>query len=231
MKIQFFPTSQEAEWVVDKPIPARLALPEWYKKIPPYQTKTPEFMNNGEVNSTVKKCMCFFDGLTLGYTQLSWSDIHIDQKIDGTTEYTYGLKPQILSHRDKPSIEIPKGFIQTEFAFTLPWIPKTPKGYSTLFIPPINRPDLPFEFYGGVIETDTLFTAQTAAMPFLIKDYFQGIIPNGTPMYQMIPFKRDDWNASYMSFDEGLQKKNLATFRRYLLDGYKKSHWVKKSFE
>lgn len=230
MIIEWIPTSKEAEWVVDKPIPAKSAMPLWYKNIPAYQTKKPEFLSNGEVNSTVKRCMSFFDGLSLGYVQLSWSDINIEQKSDGTTDYTYSMQPQIISHRDKPSIDIPEGFIQTEFCFTLPYVPRTPKGYSTLFIPPINRPDLPFEFYGGVIETDTLFTAQTAAMPFLIKSYFNGIIPNGTPMFQMIPFKRDDWDSKFLSYDEGLQKKNLATFRKYLIDGYKKSHWKKKTF-
>jgi hypothetical protein len=67
---------------------------------------------------------------------------------------------------------------------------------------------------------------------FFLKRGFQGIIKKGTPLFQMIPFKRDNWemelDLSQEKFDEHEFK---AENRRSMLYGYyKKTAWRKKLF-
>jgi hypothetical protein len=45
--------------------------------------------------------------------------------------------------------------------------------------------------------------------PFIIKSGFEGIIEKGTPMFQVIPFKRADWQAEFV-----LEKENELFFNR-----------------
>ena len=47
----------------------------------------------------------------------------------------------------------------------------------------------------GVIDTDTLNTGSNA--PFVLRKNFAGLIPKGTPMFQIFPFKRESWVAEY----------------------------------
>jgi hypothetical protein len=94
----------------------------------------------------------------------------------------------------------------------------------------MNRHDLPFITMSGIVESDIwglpVFTA------FFLKRGFQGIIKKGTPLFQMIPFKRDNWemelDLSQEKFDEHEFK---AENRRSMLYGYyKKTAWRKKLF-
>ena len=71
------------------------------------------------------------------------------------------------------------------------WMIETEAGYSSLITHPINRGDLPFVTMTGIIDTDGLIAA--GALPFNVKKGFQGIIKRGTPIAQVIPFKRDEW--------------------------------------
>jgi hypothetical protein len=55
--------------------------------------------------------------------------------------------------------------------------------------------DLPFTILPGVVDTDR-YTAPVN-FPFLINDpNFEGLIPAGTPIAQVIPFKREPWEMS-----------------------------------
>lgn len=71
------------------------------------------------------------------------------------------------------------------------WSIRTPPGWSCLFLPPLNRPNPVFECLAGVVDTDDY--------PALIHFPFfatapDGVypIPAGTPLVQVIPFRRDD---------------------------------------
>jgi len=66
--------------------------------------------------------------------------------------------------------------------------------------------------------------------PFFLKKDFEGIIPAGTPMYQMIPVKRDSWQGESMPFDEIEATRMEYNIKRFFYGGYKKLHWVKKDY-
>lgn len=50
--------------VIAKPLPAKQAIPEWFRNIPAIDPEALSATNNG---LTVKRCMPFLDALTLGW--------------------------------------------------------------------------------------------------------------------------------------------------------------------
>jgi hypothetical protein len=67
--------------------------------------------------------------------------------------------------------------------------------------------------------------------PFYIDHNFEGIIPLGTPMFQMIPFKRDDWKSTIKEFNITEQKKKSYLSLREYWSVYKNHFWQKKKYD
>jgi hypothetical protein len=67
--------------------------------------------------------------------------------------------------------------------------------------------------------------------PFFIKENFEGLIKEGTPIVQFLPFKRDNWKLEKKPFSI---KSNIlyqnATKINYLRT-YKNKFWTKKKYE
>lgn len=217
----------------EAPVPAKLMMPEWYKNIPTNQTKQPSFEeSHGNLNATFKQCMPFFDSWTMGYLMLTPCDIIVEKNFDGSSVKVYTHQMfNFIGDRGAPrshSMPIPSDYYQNEFTWMTHWEAQTPKGYSSLYIHPINRPELPFYTIAGVMDTDKWWI--TGNHPFFVKKGFEGIIPIGTPMISIIPFKRESWesNKRYMSTMEHdvLQSK----IRRHASSGYKKECWSRKDF-
>jgi hypothetical protein len=112
-----------------------------------------------------------------------------------------------------------------------PWSIETPKGYSCLFIPPVHGGNEYFQIAEGIVDTDRY--TSPVNFPFVLKDTeFTGLIPAGTPMVQIIPFKRDSWKQELGS--EINEKKSTETTRllsSQFYDRYKKMFWTSKSFK
>lgn len=232
MDIKFTPINKEAELYVEKPISAGQLLPKWYREIPAFDTKTPTYDSDGKTNQTLKQCVPFADSLKFGYLQKTWQDIKIQNIGSESFNYYYPSSPHILKTRAKT--HLPKDFLnkyyKDEFIWYMPWLPKLPKGYSALITHPLNREDLPFRTLTGVIDADEYFHEEKALLPFLVNKNFDGVIPVGTPMYQIIPFKRDDWISSTEKFNEELQS-NGRKIHSIFWGGYKKLIWKKKNFD
>jgi hypothetical protein len=65
----------------------------------------------------------------------------------------------------------------------------------------------------GVVDTDNLLTEINP--PFRMKNGWTGVIPAGTPIAQIIPFKRENWKYSIENLgeDEFLKRQsNLRSF-------------------
>ena len=106
---------------------------------------------------------------------------------------------------------------------------KTPKGYSTLFVHPLNRTDLPFYSLNAVVDTDDF--PLTVQFPFLIKKDFNGLIPAGTPIMQAIPFKRDDWKMSFPKENESYEYEHFWNWFEPPMAKYKRFFWKKKRYQ
>ena len=182
--------------VFDPPVPAKKILPEWYKKQDRLTTPGQFSMgDNGNPNHTIKACMPIFDVISAGYIFKLPADIHfINDKNGGiSTQWsTNNIRP-IESHPTTQYSEytVPDGYNPTAFKFIQPWKIETPTGYSCLFIQPALRDDLPFQVIPAIVDTDK--HPIKVNFPFFIKEDFDGILPMGTPIMQIIPFKREEW--------------------------------------
>ena len=67
--------------------------------------------------------------------------------------------------------------------------------------------------------------------PFLIKEGWEGIIEKGTPIIQIIPFKRENWQSQedYRVFQIG--EANATQSKSKLYGWYKQNSWNKKTFD
>jgi len=194
------------------PKPASAFVPEWYRKLESYLggKKIP----NGAGNSmaTIKRCMPVFDAIVGGYIIVSAADVFVSQKEteDGGTQpwfewSNYGL---IQFHPVEQAPEHPNRNSHLAYPKWInPWAIKTPKGYSTLFVQPMHRESL-FTILPGIVDTDT-YTAPVN-FPFVLNDEnVEGLIPAGTPIAQVIPIKRDDWQMSLGSQAEFIEQQQV----------------------
>jgi hypothetical protein len=232
MKIEFIPISKESELVVPRPKPAKNYIPQWYKDVP-RPPKELEFSSPGEIsNLNIKSCIPFLDSYNEGYIQETWTDIYISSE-DGQTisDYNWPIGPTIMSHRrSRTGFKISNLFYDMEFMWHEQWLPKTPEGYSVIYTSPLNRFDLPFRSLDAVIDSDKYYHQYGGNYPFYIEKGFSGVIPAGTPMYQIIPIKRENWNSSQEKYDADTHKVRNHLIRKHLTRGYQKLFWQKKNF-
>jgi hypothetical protein len=216
------------------PIPAKKNIPQWFKDIPP---QTENLI--GEIEITGKQCMPFMDSFTSGYIQelpcnVEFKYVGFDENGYDVVEFTYDGDRPPVSTRDtglrKSKRTLPKfdGYYDVDFHWETSWEPQTPKGYSTLYYHPANRFDLPFTSFTGIIDTDKWSIC--GPMPFLLKRGFEGVIEKGTPIYQMIFIKRDDWTSSASEYPLEKNNKILSTFKTAPDINYKKLFWQKKNY-
>jgi hypothetical protein len=106
---------------------------------------------------------------------------------------------------------------------------KTPPGYSTLFTSPMHQGHIPIKAIEAVVDTDNFLTAGLNSF-FLQKD-FEGTIKQGTPIIQVIPFKRESWD---MIVDLNHDPKNIFDQRKQgdplFPNAYRHQAWEKKNF-
>lgn len=205
------------------PKPAYKFIPEWYKKMEPSfpKERTPDAL------PTIKKCIPVLDAMTAGYILVTPCDVYVQMK-DGEPSLQATFDGYISHHPRKQGYKHPSA---NEYPFPKwinPWAIKTPKGYSTLFIPPVHNPNEWFVALEGVVDTDNY--SAPVNFPFVLKNPTrEGLIPAGTPMVQAIPFKRDKWESS-ISEDSKDSKQLLTHLSSHWFDRYKKLFWDKKSY-
>jgi hypothetical protein len=235
-KISFMPLDENVRLGVCPPQPARKELPSWYREAGAFHTKKPLISENGDSNATYKMCAPFSDALSAGYIQKTWADISVDFNPEtGEVTYKYPSIVEQMNHRERTEGKtvIPiTGFYDVEFTWYQPWLPIVPKGYSVLFTHPINRLDLPFFTTEGILDTDTGFISSSPnRMPFYIKEGWTGVIPAGTPMYQIIPIKREVWKSDLIKFDAEAQRKATHKVRSHFWGSYRRYWWQKKQWD
>lgn len=237
-KIISFVTGDALNVELSAPYPASKNVPDWYKKISQYIGGEKTF-KDGNNNSTIKKCVPFLDSLTCGYIMPLGSDIFITKQItsdpafngNSIPYYSWGVGAHIEFH---PSAQAP-GHPQNPRSNPIPkfinqWSIKTPPGHSCLFIPPLSQENAKFKILPGIVDTDTYNSPVN--FPFMLSDPdFEGLIPAGTPIAQVIPFKRDAWQME-IEVDESQKLRNsvMGRLRSRAFEGYKSLFWSKKEF-
>jgi hypothetical protein len=111
-----------------------------------------------------------------------------------------------------------------------PWSIRTPDGYSALFVQPFHRESI-FAILPGIVDTDTYFAPVN--FPFVLNDVaFEGLIPKGTPIAQVIPFKRESWTMAIGDAQEFVDlHKVTGQLATKAVDRYKSMFWMRKDYK
>ena len=197
---------------LEKPQPASKFIPDWYKNMESYIGGDKKPDGNAGTSATAKRCMPIFDVITAGYIITSPADVWVSLKEyeaqnSETGEIVEDLPIKKIQHFEwstlglinfHPIEQAPEHPARNKHAYPKwinHWAIKTPKGYSTLFVQPFHR-ESPFTILPGLVDTDEYYAPVN--FPMVINDpEFEGLIPKGTPIAQVIPVKRDDWNMQF----------------------------------
>jgi len=203
--------------------------------------------------------MPFLDTLTSGYLLKIPQDFYIRHNVDVKNEkgetfkdsfQTFGLykishlietqKINLNSRIEAHPIRQVEGapFLEKNknlpiYKILNPWTIKTPKGYSCLFVPPLNNSDDRFSIMPGIVDTDTFINEIN--FPFIINGdkypVLETLIKKGTPYVQVIPFKRDDWKMKLKPLKTKEIQKSRFSYELKLLKIYQERYWNKKSWK
>lgn len=227
-KITFTNISDYADLEVPKP--ASRYIPEWYKEMQSYMNGKRQPMGNGTNSATIKKCMPVFDAITSGYIIELPADVYVSQR-DGEPWYEWSLFTMIQFHPVEQAPSHPKRNDMPQYPkFTNLWSIETPPGYSCLFVQPFHR-EAPFTILPGIVDTDSY--TPPVNFPFVLNNRnFEGIIPKGTPIAQVIPFKRDSWQIDIGDKKNFNKQFNVAhKINQTFFDAYKNLFWNKKEYK
>lgn len=212
-------------------------MPEWYKnskiKIDKVGYKETELNinNTSSVNVTYKMCVPFLDAMTSGYVVTTEYDVEISE-INGYPAALWRTnKKELISGHDDVQWEgmpCPDGYFPQMLKFDNELVIETPKEYSVLFTAPFNRPDLPFYCFSGIVDTDKY--PMPVHFPFFIKKGFVGIIEKGTPVIQIIPFKREEWQIDNKDYSEKYSYTAQESLMSKIRRSYRDQFWSKKTY-
>ena len=217
------------------PTPAKVSIPEWIKNLRPYfsdeeEEKSLKFkiFGTGTTNQTAKRCIPMLDAVMSGYIIYLPQDVKVSE-FEGDTYFDWAnglgigfhdprqLSTHSVSHSN---MKIPK--------MHNPWSIETPAGYSCLFLPHINSEETTIKPFSGVVDTD-MYTAPVN-FPFQLQEGFTGVIPAGTPVVQVIPFKREAWKMELNSGSEKKILRNMKSIFSVYRDAYRNMFWSKKDY-
>lgn len=237
-KIQFLQSYPHLVSVFPEPEPGTRNIPDWYKSQPGISGENQTTPYMGSFRLTVKKCQAFFDAIAAGYILKVPVDIFID-----TTDGKFDIqlpgemtrfRAELVAHHSTEQIShMPFDkdlYCDTVLRIHPTWMVKTPEGYSTLFLSPMHQAPTPLSAVEAIVDTDVFIS--DGHLSFLVKKNFKGIIKQGTPLIQVIPFKRDEWESELVK-DFDPEKTNLQRriVRSTFQNGYRMKFWQKKVFK
>jgi hypothetical protein len=234
-EIEFVALDKYSFEVCPKPFPASQAIPQWWKEASPYikNIDNPDgkkvIVENFEANATFKKCTPMLDMLSSGYMVPLWADVQVSLKNDHPS-INWRVKKNVFDLHDGQEVEIPDGYHKTQFKFLNQWVPKLPKGYSALIVPCPGYPNSIFRPIAAVIDYDK--TTHPLFPPVYLKENFEGIVEKGTPIFQIIPFKRNNWQSKFSFLNEGEQLiQHDRDIKATIVNNYVKNFWEKKTYK
>lgn len=215
------------EGAVPYPEPAGKFLPEYYKKIAPEA-------NNHPNDGTVKRCIPFLESMRLGYIIPLWADMFVDAREDTLTidfPRNYPMSSSLGKHAYDQMPEHPlsetiygKNFLK----FMNPWIIETEPGVSCMFTSPFNHMESRFKILDGVVDTDNYYNYVN--LPFLwLKSGEKYFVPQGTPLVQVIPFRREQTAHTYGVVDEKRNQQTASMVDTKMRFAYRDLFWNKKA--
>ena len=225
------------------PILTKTNIPDWFKKL-----------THGYGKLTVKGCIPFLDTLTCGYILKIPTDYRVRHNVeidgekkvgfDSARQFVNSLAEKInINYQGKPEFHsvgqlegspyVAKNKNLAFHKILNPWIIKTPPGYSTLFVPPLNNTDDRFSIIPGIVDTDSF--KNEINFPIVINgdkyEILDTVLERGTPYVQCIPFKRESWKMKIKEINQDKYLSNRFFMMKHLIHNYKRIFWKKKSWK
>lgn len=175
--------------VIAAPVPAREALPDWFRRLAPVDKNHLSTTDNA---LTVKRCMPFLDALMAGWILPLAATVRIDIRDNGQTVDTgWDFDKTMVSNHHPYQVNGHPMQPRPPCKFHNHWTIRTPKGWSCLFIPPMNQPNGVVEIAAGIVDTDE-YTSLIHFPFFATAPDGLYTLEKGTPLVQVIPFRRND---------------------------------------
>ena len=192
-----------------RPIPASKMMPDWWKR------SKIHIVEGGQPGISLRSCPAMHDWLATGYYVVANRDIQCiyEENESGGVWFTYtpateeDPQPQSSPSHHKSQIMgdnfsfhrsdgVEKGY--DAFKFRVPWYVTTQPGYSALYLDPFLHQNKYFRTWQGLMDTDMFNTTtdngQIIMYPTVDKSF---TIKKDTPVVQIIPYRREQWVASY----------------------------------
>jgi hypothetical protein len=179
----------EDDGVIAPPVRARTVLPEWFRDLLGTDQAQLSATNNG---LTVKRCMPFLDALGMGWILPLAATVRLQISGGGeTVDAGWEFDREMVSNHGAFQVAGNPFAPRPPMKFHNHWTIRTPPGYSCLFVPALNRPNEVATVLAGVVDTDTY--TSTVHFPFFATGP-DGVhtLEKGTPLVQVIPFRRAD---------------------------------------
>ena len=184
--------------------PASKDRPEWYNKLPGFLG---EPLHSPP---TIKKCMPIYDHMTAGYIIYNpvEQEIHSDVRPDGSEIIEFHRRfpdawteqPAQEGHmHEQCPIHVNGNEKRSYITFSVPWRIETPPGYSCLIQPPYFHFEKRFTIWPGIVDTDVIDVPWSNWPGHMNTPPGEKVtIAPGTPLMQVIPFKRDEWQMEML---------------------------------
>jgi hypothetical protein len=235
------------------PSPTQSTIPVWYKEADRFAkneitgehykatSQVCPFPKEGTVDDyglipTWKACPAIMDSFLTGYVLKTPCDIKFFKNKYGKIDVEVSdlkYKDFCSKRTEMNQFHHPYGFYKDHFAWYPDWGIELPKGYSALFMSPMNRFDLPFLSTTGIVDADKVHLLGT--FPFFIPEGWEGTVPAGTPYIQILPFKRENWEheVKFQQQQEIYDKmvENMKFYRRPDGGVYKNKIWSKREYK
>jgi hypothetical protein len=233
--IKFTASTREVDIGGSPPQPAVKSIPEWYKNINQWTNgdkKLKHPLGSQAHNASIKRCLPFIDAMSAGYIFSLDDDVYVELLPNGEPHIRWKSDVEMITWHSTDQwagVPIPDEYHPMVAKWHNEWQINTPKGYSLWATHPANRFDLPFQTLTGFVDTDTYDMG--IHFPFFLKKGFEGIIPAGTPLAQLIPIKRDNFKSEKEEYNLDNQYKKKRVFWRTFAGSYKVNYWTKKKYQ
>jgi hypothetical protein len=170
-------------------VPAKSVLPAWFRHLPGIDKSQVSATNNG---LTVKRCMPFLDAMSAGWIIPIAASVRLEITEGGRTVTAgWEFDREMVSNHGAFQIAGSPYEPHPPMKVHNYWTIHTPKGWSCLLLPPINRPNGVIEVLSGLVDTDTYKTPVN--FPF-VATAPDGVytLKKGAPLVQVIPFRRTE---------------------------------------
>jgi hypothetical protein len=202
-----------------KPILASKVIPDWWK-----QMKAAQYVSEAKQH-TIRVCPAMQDWLTMGYYLVANRDLVVicgkGKDDNDSVKYTVNdEKDSEYNSATHPNIQFGNVFnfmgegngpIRDAFKMKNPWNIKTPDGYSCFYLDPFLHQNKFFSTWPGIIDTDRFNKNEdNSQIIFYPKVDYSFVIKEGTPLVQIIPFRREEWVSSLQLRDKKSYFDNLS---------------------